>query len=528
MNKKNLSNTLTLMNIKKLNLLLLLFASSFILNAQQRGIREANFHFKSNNYAVALKLFEKLWENDTLNIDINYKLGLCHLNCNNNPKKALRYLSNADRELNKEPEFLFNMGKAFFYNYDFSNAKLYLENCKNLSIKKPEMQIECDLWLSYVANAKKLKRSPLDVSFINLGKYINSEMDELTPFISPDNEMLFYTSNRKYDRQFMLYSYNVYYSNISNGVFKKGRALTAVNSIDDEYMAGVSLSNERIFVQLQGYKGFQDIISSNRNGKRFRKKIGMNTNINTRHAEFGAFETANSDTLFFSSGRKDGYGGMDIYFSLKLPTGEWGEPKNLGDKINSLYDEDYPVLSNSGSKLYFTSNRPESMGGYDIFESNINSIREFSSPKNIGYPLNDVFDNKTIAFSANERYAYVSAIKPDGFGFKDIYRVVFNQMDPSVKIFILDFKLQNGETKTPYAEADTTLKVKAFQKGKVLFGDYSYHAKNSQSTIALPPGSYNIEISGLKTENKSVKFTVPDTPSGNKIEKKEVLLKTKN
>lgn len=500
---------------------------SINLNAQSTNIRSANFHFKQENYAVALDLYEKVWKADTTNVDVNYKLGICYLNCNKQPGKALHYLLNAEHEIGNEPEFLLNTGKAFLYNYDFSNAQNYLERAKNGFAKKIEKQQECDLWLSYVATAKKLKRNPKDVSFINLGKYINSKMDEETPITTPDNEMLLYTTNRKYDRTFFVYTYDVMISSPSNGIFKKGRSIGQTNSVDDEFLAGVSLANDKVFIQLQGYEGFKDIIYTERNGNRFQKKFWLEGNVNSKAAEYACSETTNSDTLFFSSDREGGYGGMDLYYSLKLPTGAWSDARNCGDKINTQYDEDFPVLAENGSKFYFASNRPESMGGYDVFECKINSAREFSQPQNIGYPLNDVYDNKTIAFSANDRYAYVSAIKPDGYGYTDIYRVVFNQEDPAVKIFLLKFVTQQGENKTPYAETDTTINVKAYTKSKSLFGEYKYSSKSSKSTIALPPGSYTIEIKGEKTADASLKITVPDEPSGEKIESREVILKPK-
>jgi hypothetical protein len=494
----------------------------------QKEEREANAHFKDENYAVALNLYKKLLVKDTANKEYNYRLGISYLNCNSEPTAALKHLKIVETDKKTDAEFMFMVGKAYLYNYDFINAKASFESCKNLAVKNPVLKITADTWYKMSENAERMIKSPLNISFINLGKYINTEMDELTPFVTPDNEILLYTSNKKYDNQFLVYSNDVYFANMDDGLFKKGKLLSVVNSPDDEFIAGVSLSNERIFVQLQGYEAFQDLISSERKGKGFLGKTPMSASINSGYAEIGACETQNSDTLFFSSGREGGFGGMDIYYSLKLPTGEWGTARNLGDKINSPYDEDFPVLSNDGGKMYFASNRPESMGGYDIFECNIVSdAREFSTPKNIGYPLNDVFDNKTIAFSDNERYAYVSAIKPDGFGFTDLYRVVFNEMDPAVKIHILNFKMGEGENKIPYTATDTTLKITAMQKGKV-FGQYAYDSKNSATTIALPPGAYSIEISGINTEEHTHKIVVPETPTGDKIEKEDVILKPKN
>lgn len=494
----------------------------------QEDERAANYHFKLENFAVSLKLYQKLLNKDSSNTDYLYRLGISYLYCNSDPSKALTYLKKVENEHKTDPDFLFDIGKAYLYNHDFKNAKKSFEQCRNLSGKIEKLNQDANTWYSMSTNAERMIKSPLDVSFINMGKSINSPMDEITPFVTGDNDILLYTSNEKYDHKYFIYSKNIIFSTKDNGTFKKAKMLSSVNTMDDEFMAGVSLTNERIFIQLQGYEGFQDLVSSDRKRQTFYGKFGMSKNINSKFAEFAAYESTSGDSLFFSSNRDGGFGGFDIYYCLKLPTGEWGAARNLGEKINTKYDEDFPVLSSTGNKFYFTSNRPESMGGFDIFESKFHSkSRELSQPRNIGYPLNDVYDNKTIAFSDNDRYAYVSAIKPGGFGFADLYQVVFNKMDPRVKILILNVNIQNGENLVKAGELESSLKITAFRKGKVIFGEYLFDSKNSSSTIALPPGSYTIEITGSGTEKYSHKITVPDAPTGNKIEKKAITLSLK-
>ncbi len=516
------------MKIYNYSLIVVFFFATILTAFAQQEDREANFHFKSENYPVAIKLYEKLYAKDTANKEYNYKLGYSYLQCNNNPPAALTHLLIVQDDHKTDAEFQFLLGRAYLYNYKFGKAKTCFDAAKNLAGKDEDLKTNAETWHQMSENAERMVKSPLDVTFVNMGKYINTDMDEITPFVTPDNDMLLYTTNKKYDSKFFIYINNVYYSMHDNGVFKKGKPLGAVNSVDDEFMAGISLNNENIYVQLQGFEGFQDLVCSERKLKGFRGKEGLGDNVNSKFAEFAACETVTGDTLFFSSNREGGMGGMDIYYSLKLPTGDWGIARNAGDKINSPYDDDFPVLSTDESKMYFTSNRPESMGGYDIFECDINeTTHEFGEPKNIGYPLNNVFDNKTIAFSDNERYAYVSAIKPDGFGYNDLYQVIFNQKDPSVKILIFDFKKQEGENLVPFATADTTLKIMSYQKGKVEFGEYAYDTINSRATIAFPPGTYNVEITGKNIETNAQKVVVPDEPTGNKIDKQEVILQLK-
>jgi tetratricopeptide (TPR) repeat protein len=494
----------------------------------QKTEHDANFHFKSNSFAVALKLYSQLQAKDTANDVYNYRLGICHLYTNQEPWKALKFMKLAEASQSGDPQFYFELGRAYLYNLEFDNALATFEKCAQMAGKNQEIVNLANLWLKMTMNAQNMVTRPLDVSFINLGKGINSPMDELTPVISPDGELLFYTSNQKYDAKIMLYTSSVYMSNNDDGVFDKGKVLTVMSSLDDEFVAGFSRANDKLFAQPQGFEAFQDIVVVDRVGKGFKGKTILNQTVNTKGSELGATESQNGDTLFFSSDRPDGFGGMDIYYSLKLPTGEWGMARNCGNKINSPYDEDFPSLSDDGTQLYFCSNGPNSMGGFDIFKSTINeSTREFSSPENIGYPLNDVFDNKTIAYTPNQRYAYISSCRAEGLGYSDIYRVVFNQQDPSVKILIVTLKTGTPEAKADLGIKDSTLTFTAYSKGKTVFGTYKYDLGNKQVTLALPPGSYTIEVQGETIEPEDFKMTIPDVSSGSKVERKDVFVKPK-
>lgn len=77
------------------------------------------------------------------------------------------------------------------------------------------------------------------------------------------------------------------------------------------------------------------------------------------------------NVLFFSSDRPGGYGGTDIWYCIKLSDGSWSSPMNPGDKINTRCDEITPFVSTDGNTLLFSSAGHKTVGGYDIFESEI-------------------------------------------------------------------------------------------------------------------------------------------------------------
>lgn len=493
----------------------------------QYSKKDAESLLKEENYPLALKMFQKIYEKDSLDPDMNYKMGICYLNCNANPKLALPHLLKAQNsKKNDDYVYYYELAWAYLNNEEFDKALESLEKSRNTAIKNTDFLELIEQLTAHTKNAKKYYKNPLNISFVNLGKYINSEMDEITPIITADGEFLLFTSNKKFDRMYNVNTYDVLYAQFSKGSFGKPRSLSVVNTPEDEFIAGVSAKGDEIFVQQQNYEAFEDLAMIPRTERGFGKKEILRGSANSKQAEYAASTSITGDTLFFSSRRDGGQGGLDIFMSRRLPNGEWADAKNLGNVVNSKYDEDFPMMSPDGKTLYFCSNGEKSMGGYDIFKTKILPNGEWAEPQNIGYPLNDVFDNKTIAFSPNQRYAYVSKNRPDTYGYNDLYQVIFNDKDPSVKILILKMKTGNKEQSADFAKTDTSLRIIA-KKNKTVFGKYAYRSTNSQTTIALPPGSYSIEIEGEKTQKHTFKIKIDDAPEASKIIKKSVFLKPK-
>jgi len=97
-------------------------------------------------------------------------------------------------------------------------------------------------------------------------------------------------------------------------------------------------------------------------------------------------------TLYFGSRRKGGKGGADIYRS-RLVNGKFQEPENLGDAINTEFDEFEPFIAPDESFMIFMAGggRPDSLGGYDFYIS-YNRNGQWKKAKNLGAPINSSAD----------------------------------------------------------------------------------------------------------------------------------------
>jgi hypothetical protein len=163
-------------------------------------------------------------------------------------------------------------------------------------------------------------------------------------------------------------------------------------------------------------------VTTFKNGK-WSDIVKLNKNINTKFYESHAAISSDGKKLYFTSNREGGLGELDLWMAERDPGGDWGLPVNLGNVVNSPYNEETPFISKDGLTLTFSSEGHGSIGGYDIFKSTSTS-GTWGKPVNIGYPLSttdddlgfEPFDNGTFAY-----YSMMTAYKK-----KEITLVQFN------------------------------------------------------------------------------------------------------
>jgi outer membrane protein OmpA-like peptidoglycan-associated protein len=113
---------------------------------------------------------------------------------------------------------------------------------------------------------------------------------------------------------------------------------------------------------------------------------------------------------------------MDIYISTQNEKGEWSEPVNLGDMINTPLNEDNPFFSSDGQRMYFSSQGHYNIGGYDVFYADRQADGSWGSPVNLGYPLNTTDDDLFYMPLGDGRIAYQAIFDDENIGSRDIYR----------------------------------------------------------------------------------------------------------
>lgn len=141
-----------------------------------------------------------------------------------------------------------------------------------------------------------------------------------------------------------------------------------------------------------------------------------------------------NEILYFSAKNKK-RGDYDIYRITRLTDTSWSKPENLGNIINTPFDENYPYLHSDGTTLYFASRGHYSMGGYDLFSSTWNwDNQEWTEPENLDFPINSPFNDILFVSSPNKTTAFFTSDRETTEPNVIVYKLKLNNSEPYIEI----------------------------------------------------------------------------------------------
>jgi Tol biopolymer transport system component len=492
------------MKIKNSILVFSLLIGMLHLHAQDKAVSDpkiAEGKFKAANYDEALTDYLDLLEQDSKNMEYNYRIGICYLNTNINKAKAIPYLEVVTRQPNAEPDAMYLLGRAYHFAYRFDDALKAYNQFKVTGKGKPENIADVDREIQNCYNAKELMKYPLNVTFENLGSSVNCEYPDYYPFVPSDESFIVFNTKRSDDGNLRqpdgTYYSSVFMSRESEGGFLKSKNIGAPISTDDGNVevVGLSANGNYLLLYYDNSTGTGDIFLSEYDKAKnvYKKPVKLDETINaSKGYEIAATISNDGNMIYFASDRAGGSGGIDLYESKRLPNGKFGPAQNLGPQINTNADEDFPSLSPDGKTLFFSSKGHTSMGGYDIFKSDWDdATQKFTDVKNLGYPINTPEDNSNFRISDNGRYGYVAMRREDGLGDLDIYRVTFNDVEPNYSVVRGQLNSSDATKKPSYSEVFITVTDK---KTNEIVGNYVPNGNTGRYVMILAPGIYEVSI----------------------------------
>lgn len=407
---------------------------------------DAEAYMYEQNFDAALRLLMRLEEIDPENPNIWYKIGVCYLHTRFFKSDAEKYLEKAvfyvnpdykddnHRERTAPLETFYYLGQAYRLNYKFDESLDAFNELLNRldprsSRDKPLIE-SVERQIQITNNAIYFTSNPVNAELRNMGPKINTRYTEHSPIVDLNESILIFTSRRPRPHQAPVnQDEDIFVSLKKHNVWQKPIRLGApVNTEEhNESAIGLSIDGKQMFFFRSGYDFAGNIYVTNRldeNGLEWDEPQLLRDDINTKYEETHATIAPDGNSIFFTSNRRGGFGGKDIYVMRKLPNGTWSRPKILSDVINTPYNEETPFLHPDGVTMFFSSEGHNSMGGYDVFSTTMDRRGNFTKPVNLGYPINTPDDDVSYVMNLDGRRGYIASVKEGGFGDLDLYEIL--------------------------------------------------------------------------------------------------------
>lgn len=455
--------------------------------------REGISAASAGDYNLAIDLFGKILEESPNHIDALTHLGVTLLESNQKADSAISLFNRVLEIIPPEDHFdpfgiYIHLSLARAYNLNSNPQKAfsvlsYIED----SIKTEDLRVEFEKDLNQTKNFIIHFNNPIQINVTDKSlKKINSEYDDHSPLVNLTGRKMFFTSRRATRKDYLLedkqYSENLFMSEFDGVEWKEPILIEELYS-PGEHISILSLSPDetQLFLYKSDGKPSRNIYVSQFVNNKWQKPVKMPKKINSKWNETHASLSPDQSTLFFTSNRPGGFGGLDIYAVKKNASGKWGKPVNLGPNINSIYDEEAPMIHPDGKTLYFNSNGLSSMGGFDVFYSQKLADGSWAKAVNLGYPINSPDDDLFFFPNLDKSEAYMTSYRfSENKSRSNIYHLSFNA-DAKGSLTIVE-----GLVKNPQKQPLEQIRMLVWKKdNEQLIGDFRPNIHSGKYLLIL-------------------------------------------
>ncbi|MFT4600165.1 MAG: outer membrane protein OmpA-like peptidoglycan-associated protein [Arenicella sp.] len=362
--------------------------------------------------------------------DLNYKIGLCYYHFDKYKMKT--YFEKAySLKPTVSNDILFYIALSYHIEGEWQKAIDYYNQfaSKATSPDLQPLKTQAFKKVTECKNGQDLAHKKARVWIDNLGDKVNSKYPDYGPVISADEAIMVYTARRPGVEALSpdgAYFEDMFYSDHVDGAWTKGVNIGKPLNIEGQHDATIGLSPDghTLFIY-NDKKGNGDIYISTDEDGSWSKPEQLGKNINTDAHEPDASLSFDGKRLYFTSDKAGGLGKHDIYYSDWMDDKEkWGPAVNIGNVLNTPYEERSVFIHPDGETMYFSSTGHNTMGGLDLFLSKLVDDK-WTAPVNLGPPLNTPDHDVQIVVAGNGRYGYASSYRQGGYGEKDIYLITF-------------------------------------------------------------------------------------------------------
>jgi outer membrane protein OmpA-like peptidoglycan-associated protein len=480
------------------------------------------------NYSNAIAMLDEATRADSRFIEAWIVLGQVYADMGNSDKA----LESWNKALLINPDFYpllyLNIGSMLFSMGSYKDAKTHLEMFLAYRYGRTENWVRAEKIIRDCEFSIKAMQNPVPFSPISMGPSINTELDEYWPSLSADERVLVFTrllpKNPDDPKIFRNRQEDFFISVKENGEWGMARNFgPPVNSSDNEGAQTLSTDSRVMFYTACNRSdgmGMCDIYFSTREGDRWSAPKNLGSAINTQFSEKQPSLSPDGKTLYFSSDRPGGKGAMDIWKTNRDENGIWSKPQNLGDSINTPYDEQSPFIHHDNQTLYFSSKGWPGLGRSDIYVTRRKEDGGWSSPLNLGYPINSRFDDEGLIVNARGTKAMFSTNRLGGNG-RDIHEFDLHAGVQPNPVSYVQGIIRDAETLGPITAAVELIELNS---ARVIMSARS-DTQSGDFLICLPVGQdYALNVNKEKYLFHSENFSLKEFNTATDPYSLEVLL----
>ena len=514
--------------MKKTYILLILVLASSLISAQNKDTQVADKLFKKFEFISAAESYLKLVASNKADGYVYRQLGDCYYNIYNTKEAAKWYAKAIAKKQDSELYYRYAQMLKAIGNYAESNKQMQ---------KFAEMQPNDSRAKTFNENPNYVpvlldQRKSFDVKSID----INSDKSDFGAFLM-DNT-IYFTSARNSNSK--IYSWtkepflDIYKANLNeDGTISNILLLKEINSKYHDGSVSISQDGSTMYFTSDSFRE-----NSFEKDKASKLKLGRNNIfrakfVNGKWDEITSlpfnskdYSTGNPSiskdgkTLYFSSNRPGSIGGVDIWKVAISESGSYGTPENLGKNVNTEGNESFPFIT-SDNVLYFSSDAKQGLGAMDVYKID---LTKNSEAKNLGKPVNSEKDDFAFTINENKNIGFVASNRN---GNDDIFKLI------PVCNYEVNAIVTNANSGAIIAEANVSIlddknniisTIKSNNKGEV---SYTVDCEKTYTIQAIKDGFESNSFAVIASNKKggSIKIDAVLMPISEIITEKEVKLK---
>lgn len=372
-------------------------------------IEADNFRVRGQ-YAEAINALTEAIQKDKKFTEAYYRLGIVYRSMKDYQRAInnFKYALTLTEDIRKRKMIWFDLGDAYMVSGQYKDAIAVLSEFVAAETQNKQRISKANGWIQNARFALDNQGAKSQYRPKPLTDTVNCFPLQYFPTLTADQQELIFTRRRGYrddDDEDMVISYKN-----AEGKWTTPQSISPnINTLQNEGTCTISADGRKlIFTSCQnGYSGDCDLFESKKTGNQWSKPVNLGPAVNSGEWESQPTLSADGRTLYFVSDRKGGFGRNDIWYTTLGGNGKWTKARNLGDRVNTQYDERSPFIHVNGQTLYFATNGLVGFGGYDIFYTE-KTDNNWSAPVNIGSPINDHEDQYSLFITADGQKGYYS------------------------------------------------------------------------------------------------------------------------